>query len=40
VIVHVRSAIAMVDETETLRTLDVLRSMADAVAGELGQALP
>jgi hydrogenase expression/formation protein HypC len=40
VIVHVGFAIAMVDETEALRTLDVLRSMADAVAGELGQALP
>lgn len=40
VIVHVGFAIAMVDETEALRTLDVLRSMADAVVGELGQALP
>ena len=40
VIVHVGFAIALVDETEALRTLEVLRAMGDAVTGELGQALP
>lgn len=39
VIVHVGFAIAKVDEAEALRTLAVLRSMNDAVAGELGEAL-
>ena len=33
-------AIAMVDEKEALRTLDVLRTMGDAVAQEIGEALP
>ncbi|MBJ3812656.1 HypC/HybG/HupF family hydrogenase formation chaperone [Streptomyces flavofungini] len=40
VIVHVGFAIAEVDEAEAHRTLDVLRAMADAVAGELGEPLP
>jgi len=40
VIVHVGFAIAEVDEAEAERTLDVLRAMADAVAGELGEPLP
>lgn len=40
VIVHVGFAIAQVDEQEAHRTLDVLREMADLVAGELGQPLP
>ncbi len=39
VIVHVGFAISRVDEAEALRTLDVLRAMADQVAQELGQAL-
>ncbi|MEL3944346.1 MULTISPECIES: HypC/HybG/HupF family hydrogenase formation chaperone [Streptomyces] len=40
VIVHVGFAIAQVDEAEARRTLDVLRAMADAVEGELGEPLP
>ncbi|MFD0418697.1 HypC/HybG/HupF family hydrogenase formation chaperone [Streptomyces sp. NPDC127108] len=40
VIVHVGFAIAQVDEAEAHRTLGVLRVMADAVEGELGEPLP
>ncbi|MEV3860644.1 HypC/HybG/HupF family hydrogenase formation chaperone [Streptomyces sp. NPDC050095] len=40
VIVHVGFAISQVDEAEAARTLDVLRAMADQVAGELGEPLP
>lgn len=40
VIVHVGFAIAQVDRAEAHRTLAVLRAMADAVAGELGEPLP
>ncbi|MEU9733860.1 HypC/HybG/HupF family hydrogenase formation chaperone [Streptomyces sp. NPDC048002] len=40
VIVHVGFAITEVDEAEAHRTLEVLRAMADAVAGELGEPLP
>lgn len=40
VIVHVGFAITMVDEAEARRTLDVLRAMAGAVEGELGEPLP
>ncbi|MFI9025218.1 HypC/HybG/HupF family hydrogenase formation chaperone [Streptomyces sp. NPDC053560] len=40
VIVHVGFAITTVDEQEAQRTLDVLRAMGDAVAGELGEPLP
>ncbi|GCD48178.1 HypC/HybG/HupF family hydrogenase formation chaperone [Streptomyces paromomycinus] len=40
VVVHVGFAITTVDETEAARTLAVLRAMADAVAGELGEPLP
>ncbi|MCI3928855.1 HypC/HybG/HupF family hydrogenase formation chaperone [Streptomyces sp. AN091965] len=40
VIVHVGFAIAEVDEAEAHRTLAVLRSMAEAVEGELGEPLP
>ncbi|MZE77771.1 HypC/HybG/HupF family hydrogenase formation chaperone [Streptomyces xinghaiensis] len=40
VIVHVGFAITVVDEEEARRTLDVLRAMTDAVAGELGEPLP
>lgn len=40
VIVHVGFAIAMMDEAEAKRTLDVLRAMTDAVESELGEALP
>ncbi|MFZ3573046.1 HypC/HybG/HupF family hydrogenase formation chaperone [Streptomyces sp. BH097] len=40
VIVHVGFAITTVDEAEARRTLDVLRAMAGAVEGELGEALP
>ncbi|MFC8244590.1 HypC/HybG/HupF family hydrogenase formation chaperone [Streptomyces chartreusis] len=40
VIVHVGFAIAQVDEAEARRTLDVLRAMAGAVEGELGEPLP
>ncbi|MGC9543519.1 HypC/HybG/HupF family hydrogenase formation chaperone [Streptomyces sp. UG1] len=40
VIVHVGFAITQVDEAEAQRTLDVLRSMADAVESELGEPLP
>lgn len=40
VIVHVGFAITMVDEAEAQRTLDVLRAMAGAVEGELGEPLP
>ncbi|MEU5893658.1 HypC/HybG/HupF family hydrogenase formation chaperone [Streptomyces sp. NPDC047461] len=36
VIVHVGFAISQVDEEEAQRTLEVLRSMADLVEGELG----
>ncbi|MGI5452064.1 HypC/HybG/HupF family hydrogenase formation chaperone [Streptomyces sp. CA-249302] len=40
VIVHVGFAITVVDEGEARRTLDVLRAMAGAVEGELGEPLP
>ncbi|MFD9903673.1 HypC/HybG/HupF family hydrogenase formation chaperone [Streptomyces sp. NPDC059063] len=40
VIVHVGFAITEVDEAEAERTLGVLRAMADAVEGELGEPLP
>ncbi|WP_413761379.1 HypC/HybG/HupF family hydrogenase formation chaperone [Streptomyces sp. MMBL 11-3] len=40
VVVHVGFAITEVDEAEAERTLDVLRAMADAVEGELGEPLP
>ena len=40
VIVHVGFAITTVDETEAHRTLEVLRAMAGAVEGELGEPLP
>jgi hydrogenase expression/formation protein HypC len=40
VIVHVGFAISRVDEAEARRTLDVLRAMGDAVAAEIGEALP
>ncbi|KOG54752.1 hydrogenase assembly protein HypC [Streptomyces griseoflavus] len=40
VVVHVGFAITTVDEAEAARTLAVLRAMADAVAGELGEPLP
>ncbi|MFJ8632409.1 HypC/HybG/HupF family hydrogenase formation chaperone [Streptomyces sp. NPDC093568] len=40
VIVHVGFAIAQVDEAEAQRTLGVLRAMAGAVEGELGEPLP
>jgi hydrogenase expression/formation protein HypC len=40
VIVHVGFAIAQVDEAEAHRTLQVLRAMAGAVEGELGEPLP
>lgn len=40
VVVHVGFAIATIDEAEAERTLDVLRAMADAVEGELGEPLP
>jgi len=39
VVVHVGFAISRIDEEEALRTLGVLRAMADQVAQELGQAL-
>ncbi|MCH5672000.1 HypC/HybG/HupF family hydrogenase formation chaperone [Streptomyces gilvus] len=40
VIVHVGFAITLVDEAEAERTLEVLRAMAGAVEGELGEPLP
>lgn len=40
VIVHVGFAISRVDEAEARRTLEVLRTMGDAVAAEIGEALP
>ncbi|WP_438295541.1 HypC/HybG/HupF family hydrogenase formation chaperone [Streptomyces sp. HUAS TT7] len=40
VIVHVGFAITTVDEAEAQRTLGVLRAMAGAVEGELGEPLP
>ncbi|MFJ9908858.1 HypC/HybG/HupF family hydrogenase formation chaperone [Streptomyces sp. NPDC101152] len=40
VIVHVGFAITLVDEVEAERTLGVLRAMAGAVEGELGEPLP
>ncbi|MEV8550233.1 HypC/HybG/HupF family hydrogenase formation chaperone [Streptomyces glaucescens] len=40
VVVHVGFAITQVDEAEAERTLEVLRAMADAVTGELGEPLP
>ncbi|GAA2280366.1 hydrogenase assembly protein HypC [Streptomyces ruber] len=40
VVVHVGFAITEVDEAEAARTLEVLRTMADTVAGELGEPLP
>jgi hydrogenase expression/formation protein HypC len=39
VIVHVGFAISRVDEAEALRTLDVLRTMAEQVTQELGEPL-
>jgi hydrogenase expression/formation protein HypC len=39
VIVHVGFAISTIDEDEALRTLDVLRSMGDAVTSEIGEPL-
>lgn len=39
VIVHVGFAITAVDEQEATRTLEVLRTMGDAVAAELGEPL-
>uniref|UniRef100_A0AAU2VFH7 HypC/HybG/HupF family hydrogenase formation chaperone n=1 Tax=Streptomyces sp. NBC_00003 TaxID=2903608 RepID=A0AAU2VFH7_9ACTN len=38
--VHVGFAITEVDEAEAHRTLEVLRAMAGAVEGELGEPLP
>jgi hydrogenase expression/formation protein HypC len=38
VIVHVGFAISTVDEVEAARTLEVLRAIPDALAGELGTA--
>jgi hydrogenase expression/formation protein HypC len=40
VIVHAGFAISRVDEAEARRTLEVLRAMGDAVAAEIGEALP
>ncbi|MGY0490633.1 HypC/HybG/HupF family hydrogenase formation chaperone [Streptomyces sp. WG-D5] len=40
VVVHVGFAISRLDEAEAVRTLDVLRAMADQVEGELGEPLP
>ncbi|MEW1928733.1 HypC/HybG/HupF family hydrogenase formation chaperone [Streptomyces sp. NPDC088360] len=40
VIVHVGFAITEVDEAEAARTLDVLRAMAGAVEGEIGEPMP
>lgn len=40
VIVHVGFAISVIDQEEALRTLEVLRAMAGAVEGELGEPLP
>ncbi|WP_405521718.1 HypC/HybG/HupF family hydrogenase formation chaperone [Streptomyces canus] len=40
VIVHVGFAITRVHAEEARRTLDVLRAMAGAVEGELGEPLP
>ncbi|WP_079190883.1 HypC/HybG/HupF family hydrogenase formation chaperone [Streptomyces acidiscabies] len=40
VVVHVGFAITLVVEAEAHRTLDVLRAMAGAVEGELGEELP
>ncbi|MET7481686.1 HypC/HybG/HupF family hydrogenase formation chaperone [Streptomyces sp. NPDC005538] len=40
VVVHVGFAITRVDEVEARRTLEVLRAMAGAVEGELGEPLP
>lgn len=40
VIVHVGFSISRVDEEEAERTLGVLRAMAGAVEGELGEPLP
>ncbi|MDT0449532.1 HypC/HybG/HupF family hydrogenase formation chaperone [Streptomyces hesseae] len=40
VVIHVGFAITTVDETEAERTLEVLRAMADAVEGEIGEPLP
>ncbi|MEU1815563.1 HypC/HybG/HupF family hydrogenase formation chaperone [Streptomyces abikoensis] len=40
VVIHVGFAITTVDEAEAERTLEVLRAMADAVEGELGEPLP
>jgi hydrogenase expression/formation protein HypC len=40
VIVHAGFAISRVDEAEARRTLEVLRAMGDAVAAEIGAALP
>ncbi|WP_326648932.1 MULTISPECIES: HypC/HybG/HupF family hydrogenase formation chaperone [unclassified Streptomyces] len=38
--VHVGFAITTVDGAEAERTLGVLRAVADAVTGELGEPLP
>ncbi|WP_369213304.1 HypC/HybG/HupF family hydrogenase formation chaperone [Streptomyces flavofungini] len=40
VIVHVGFAITELDAAEAERTLEVLRGMAEEVAGELGEPLP
>ncbi|WP_424887363.1 HypC/HybG/HupF family hydrogenase formation chaperone [Streptomyces sp. XH2] len=40
VVIHVGFAITTVDEAEAERTLQVLRAMADAVEGEIGEPLP
>jgi hydrogenase expression/formation protein HypC len=40
VIVHVGFAISQVDEREAERTLEVLRTMGDAVEQEIGVPLP
>ena len=40
VIIHVGFAISRVDEAEARRTLEVLRTMGDAVAAEIGEPLP
>jgi len=39
VVVHVGFAISRIDETEALRTLDVLRAMTDQVTQEIGEPL-
>lgn len=39
VVVHVGFAISRLDEAEALRTLEVLRAMADQVTQEIGEPL-